>query len=205
MTSPGRLAAYHAAHFDFSEFAPGDRVLDIGCGRGRHLLELVARGCRVVGVEPDQILLRSLRASGLNVMRGLGEALGVRTASLDGLVSCVVLPYTDERRAVDEWGRVLRRGGVARVAVHGLGFPLRELTYNLGLRGMVYCTRSLINTAYYRLFGRRLPGWVGDTLCQTDRMMRRYFRQNQLEVEVAPASRRFLGLQVFHYYVLRKT
>ena len=45
---------------------------------------------------------------------------------------------------------------------------------------------------------------LGDTLCQTDGMMGRYFRNNQLEIELAPASRRFLGLQVFHYYVLRK-
>jgi ubiquinone/menaquinone biosynthesis C-methylase UbiE len=84
-------------------------------------------------------------------------ALGIRTASLDGLVSCVVLPYTDEQRAVEEWGRVLRRGGVARVAV-----------------------------------------------LQTDGRMRQYFRQNRLEVEQAPDAARFLGLPVFHYYLLRK-
>lgn len=204
MTGSGSLAAYRVPDFNFADFAPGDRVLDVGCGRGGHLREMVARGCRAVGVDPDEVSLRPLRASGVNVIRGFGEALSVRTGSLDGLVSCVVLPYTDERRAVEEWGRVLRRGGVARVAVHGLGFPLRQVSLDFGPRGVVYCARSLVNTAYYRLFGRRLPGWVGDTLCQTDRRMRQYFRKNRLEVELAPPARRFLGLPVFHYYVLRK-
>ena len=198
------MAAYGSKTFDFADFPPGDRVLDVGCGRGRHLREMVDRGCRAVGLDPDGATLRPLRASGVSVIRGFGEALGVRTASLDGLVACVVVPYTDEQRAVEEWGRVLRRGGVARVAVHGLGFPLRQLTRNFGPRGLVYCTRSLINTGFYRLVGRRLPGWLGDTLCQTDRRMRQYFRQNRLEVEQAPDPARFLRLPVFHYYLLRK-
>jgi hypothetical protein len=85
-----------------------------------------------------------------------------------------------------------------------VGFPLRQLTHHVGPRGLVYCTRSLVNTEYSRLFGRRLPGWLGDTLCQTDGRMRQYFRQSRLEVEQAPDAARFLGLPVFHYYLLRK-
>ena len=37
--------------------APGARVLDLGCGWGRHAVELARLGCSVVGVDQSEVLL----------------------------------------------------------------------------------------------------------------------------------------------------
>jgi SAM-dependent methyltransferase len=39
---------------DVLGLAPGDRVLDVGCGTGRHAIELATRGIRVHGVDISQ-------------------------------------------------------------------------------------------------------------------------------------------------------
>ncbi|WP_062437653.1 class I SAM-dependent methyltransferase [Herbidospora daliensis] len=44
-------AGHTAAEIDFLMSLPGDHVLDVACGSGRHALELAARGRRVTGVD----------------------------------------------------------------------------------------------------------------------------------------------------------
>lgn len=195
---------YVLPSFSFAGFSPRDRVLDVGCGGGGHLRELGSRGCHAVGVDLDPSLVANLRREGLEAVAAGAEDLPFPRGAFDGLVCSVVLPYTDERRAVREWSRVLRDGAVARVSGHGFGFSLMQLVLGIGLRARFYALRCIGNTWYYRLFGRRLPGWIGDTLIQSDRRMRKYFHEAGLEVESAPRSRGFLGAPVFLYYVLRK-
>ncbi len=53
----------------FASIAPGDRVLEIGCGMGRCTLPLVNRGLRVEGLDLSPALLERLRTFN----RGRGE------------------------------------------------------------------------------------------------------------------------------------
>jgi SAM-dependent methyltransferase len=48
---------------DALELAPGARVLDAGCGPGRHALELAKRGIRVVGVDASPHFVGLARAA----------------------------------------------------------------------------------------------------------------------------------------------
>jgi ubiquinone/menaquinone biosynthesis C-methylase UbiE len=119
---------------DFSKFPinPGDRVLDLGCGAGRHAFEAYRRGARVVAADLD---LRELPpVSGmLAAMRAEGEAappaaaaaasadatrLPFRSESFDAVIAAEILEHLpDDAAAMVEIARVLRPGGTAAITV----------------------------------------------------------------------------------------
>jgi len=195
--------SYIVRDFSFAGFPRGAHVLDLGFGGGDQMRELIASGCRAVGVEFDPALARAGGAAGLVVCRASAEALPFASGAFDGVVCKVVIPYTDEARAVAELARVLRPGGVARVSFHGLGYNLRYLLTERNWKRRVYGARAIANTALYSLTGRRLPGFWGDTLYQSERRLRRYYERTGLEIVPTPAPR-FLGAPVFIYHTLRK-
>ena len=105
--------------------APGATVLDLGCGKGRHSIELARRfGVVVRGVDPDPTTLDRARreletngvSSGLHDLvrfdAGSAEQIPLDDGSVD-LVWCrdVLCLVEDLDRAYTECRRVLRRGG----------------------------------------------------------------------------------------------
>ena len=198
-------ADYIDQEFVFADFPAGSRVLDIGFGTGEQMRRIGARGCRSVGLEIDPGLARKGRLAGLSVCRAQAEHLPFRTASMDGVVCKVVIPYTDEEKAVSEIARVLRPGGTARVSYHGSGYFLRYLLADWDWRRRVYGLRTMLNTFFYALTGSRLSGFLGDTLYQSERRLRRYYAGHGLEIVEARPSAGFAGAPVFIYHVLRRT
>ena len=206
LTAPRRCEwpNYIVRDFSFVGFPRRARVLDLGFGGGDQMRELIAGGCRAVGVEFDHALAHAGRGAGLTICQASAEALPFASGAFDGVVCKVVIPYTDEARAVAELARVLRPGGVARVSFHGLGYNLRYLLTDPSSKRRFYAARVIANTLLYSLTGRRFPGFWGDTLYQSERRLRRYYQQTGLEVMPTPAPR-FLGAPVFIYHTLRKT
>jgi SAM-dependent methyltransferase len=190
--------------FPFDDFPPDARVLDIGFGRGEQMRRLRARGCRAVGLEIDAELALNGRRASLPVSRARAEELPIQTASMDGVVCKVVIPYTEESIAIAEIARVLRPGGTARVSYHGSGYFLRYLLTDANWKVRFYGLRTLVNTCVYRLTGRRLPGFLGDTLYQSERRLRRYYAAEGLEMMETHPSASFAGAPVFLYHVLRR-
>lgn len=182
--------------------SPGLAILDIGCGTGDLMADLARRGCAVTGIEIDGSLVQRCQAAGLRVLEGQAEHLPVAAASLDAVVCSMVLPYTDERRAIAEWARTLKPGGVANATFHGIGYGLDYLLHGPGWKRRFYGARMLANTLFYQVFGHRLPGFLGDTLCQTSRRMRSYYRafgldlQRESVIGVVAGFPRFLGHRV---------
>jgi SAM-dependent methyltransferase len=113
------------------------RILDIGCGTGRHALELARRGYAVVGIDLSASLLKKAEekaaAAGLHVDFRRGDARELPFASEFGLVVMLCegafpLMETDEMnfRILAGAARALKPGGkLIFTTLNGL-FPLHH-------------------------------------------------------------------------------
>jgi SAM-dependent methyltransferase len=95
----------------------GGRVLDAGCGTGGMLerLRQAEPGWSCCGLDFSEGALRHARARGLEeLLEGRVDALPFKDASFDVVVSLDVLYFSgvDEARAMQEFSRVLKPGGV---------------------------------------------------------------------------------------------
>ena len=194
---------YFVPDFSFVDFKPRSTILDLGCGIGEQLGDSVGRGCRGFGTELDGRCLEICRARGLRVIKARAEAIPVRTASLDGMICKVVIPYTYEPDAFREIGRVLRTGARIYFAYHGVGYYLRYV-FTGDWRHRVYGLRTLVNSWVRSVTGHHLPGFLGDTVYQTRRHLDRFYRRHGLRLLENRESRRFLGCPVFIYHTVEK-
>ena len=110
----------------------GDRVLDLGCGGGRHAFEVYRRGGRVVAFDHDQDELRgvagmaaAMRAGGeappparAHAVRGDATAMPFGDGMFDRVIAAEVLEHIRcDQRALAEIARVTRPGGLVAVTV----------------------------------------------------------------------------------------
>lgn len=118
--------------FDRLGLRDGDRVLDMGCGGGRHAYEAWRRGATVVALDLDE---QELKGVGYVVgtmdeagelphgpvggpVRGNALSLPFPDGTFDRIVTSEVLEHVwDDRGAIRELVRVLRPGGRMAVTV----------------------------------------------------------------------------------------
>lgn len=96
-TSYGALVEHHglsASHRLVLDLVPaGSRVLDVGCAEGYLAAELIARGCDVVGVEPDTRAAAIARERGLDVLEVDIEQVTLDAAGFDVVIFADVLEH----------------------------------------------------------------------------------------------------------------
>jgi SAM-dependent methyltransferase len=111
--------------------APGMRVLDVGCGPGRHAHALAGRGIDVVGVDISwQFVSLAAGGDGGNFVRGDARALPVREGSFDAAISLCQGGFglvAEDVAVLRSIVRALRPGGRAAVSAFSAYFQVRWL------------------------------------------------------------------------------
>ena len=108
----------------------GRRILDVGCGTGRHLEWLRPVSEAALGIDPSEGMLERAQAKGLEVRLGALPNLPVGDRAVDAVVCALVLEHVpDLRAAFKEIHRVLAPGGSLVVssfhpALCSMGMPV---------------------------------------------------------------------------------
>lgn len=123
---------------DFTRFplAAGDRVLDLGCGAGRHAFECYRRGAQVVALDRNGEEIREV-AKWFAAMKEAGEApAGATATAMEGdalnlpfpdesfdvvIISEVMEHIPDDKGVLAEMVRVLKPGGRIAITVPRYG------------------------------------------------------------------------------------
>jgi SAM-dependent methyltransferase len=93
---------------------PGEAILDVGCGPGFYVADLLERGATVTGVDSSLAMLAIARqrAPAASLLEGAATRLPLEDATFDRALSVQVLEYVaDVDGALAELRRVLRPGG----------------------------------------------------------------------------------------------
>lgn len=166
------------------------RVLDIGCGAGQEMLPFVERGAYAVGMdimpEVGQVGRKMYRAKNLgdrvSFLRASGDELPFADESFDVMICRGALMFMDNKRAITEMARVMRRGGVFFLMVQAPPYYWWKIGKGLktgNVLSSVHAARVLAAGNWYLMTGKQPTGRItaGGEIFQTRSSLSREFEQ----------------------------
>jgi demethylmenaquinone methyltransferase / 2-methoxy-6-polyprenyl-1,4-benzoquinol methylase len=154
--------------------------LDVATGTDTVARQFAGRGCRVVGLDQDEAMLRSVkRGGGLALVLGQAEHLPFPDGSFDAVTFAYLLRYVDDPAAmVRELSRVLMPGGMlACLEFHVPDDAVWRAAWLLYTRFVLPGISLVMSRDWYRA-GK----FVGPSIC-------RFWRAHPLDAEARPRAR----------------
>jgi SAM-dependent methyltransferase len=109
---------FHSWVLDLAQLAPGQRVLDVGCGNGDYLRTLDTRGLSVVGCDLSLGMIRAARHP--STVCADACAVPFTASTFDVVLAPHMLYHVEDRRsAIMEIRRVLRPQGLLVAVTNG--------------------------------------------------------------------------------------
>jgi SAM-dependent methyltransferase len=125
------------ANYDILGLRPGDRILDLGCGFGRHAYEAARRGAHVIALDAGEDEVNGVagtfaamveagelspETTQVGVVRGDALHLPFAEGTFDRVLCSEVLEHIpDDLGAMRELARVLRPGGTMAITIPRFG------------------------------------------------------------------------------------
>jgi len=135
------------------------RVLDDGCGVGMYVQRLGKAGGDVAGIEYDFERAHQASAHSPDILNAASESLPFASESFDLILSHEVIEHVrDDRAAVREMARVLKRGGRAIIFCPNRGYPFE--THGIFWRGKYHFGNKLFVNYLPRALRDRLAPHV---------------------------------------------
>jgi ubiquinone/menaquinone biosynthesis C-methylase UbiE len=133
------FARMNQATFDMVDPRPGERILDVGCGRAMDIVNMSKSGAVLIGLEPSFVMIShardSLKLNGHNtaVLQAIGESIPVIPGSIDKVVCKGALDhFADPEKALEQMAAAVKRGGGVIIAVanfESLGFKIGKFIF----------------------------------------------------------------------------
>jgi len=145
------------------------KILDAGCGFGQWTIGLSDLNEEVYSVDMDfndllitKTISQSLNKPNISLFSASIEELPFSDNSFDAVFSYSVLYYTDFKKTIKEFYRVLKSGGVFYACVIGIGWCLNRIINNQNFTSesnvRKYAIDTLLSSINYFLKGEQKRG-----------------------------------------------
>jgi SAM-dependent methyltransferase len=98
---------------------PRGLIVDVGCGTGISTRQLAERGCRVIGIEPNESMraeaATTASAGKVDYRAGRAEATGLQSDSADAVLAAQAFHWFDPDAALREFHRLIGDKGWANL------------------------------------------------------------------------------------------
>lgn len=123
------------------------RILEVGCGNGKHLLRYQSIGLSAFGIDPDEHAISNLADSGLSA--SCQSVTSVASSSYDAVVMSHVIEHVDDPRVfMGHIFRILKKEGYLFISTPNFGSAGRK-TFGASWRGLdfprhknIFCSKS---------------------------------------------------------------
>jgi SAM-dependent methyltransferase len=145
------------------------RLLDVGCGGGQEMIPFCRLGAACIGLDVLPASARFGRdmfrtyypGAPVQFATAMAEQLPFADDTFDVVLCRVAIPYTDNRRALAEIGRVLRPGGALLLKTHHARYYVQKFLDGIRMGSPLYslhALRVLVSGLIFQVSGRQPAG-----------------------------------------------